>query len=55
VPVQILGFQNADGSISEIKISLDADEQIDAAEVQELIDDLMAARDEANRLASWRG
>lgn len=54
VSVEIVGFQRGDGTIEERTIHLeeaDADDGLDLAAVQELIDDLAAARDELLRLS----
>ncbi len=50
--VDIVGWQNGDGSVADRTIFLESDgDDLSVAEVQELIDDLAAARDEINRLS----
>ena len=53
VGVEIVGFRRGDGTIEERTVHLDADVVggLDLAAVQELIDDLAAARDELLRLS----
>jgi hypothetical protein len=52
VQVDIVGWQNGDGSVADRTIFLESDgDDLSVAEVQELIDDLAAARDEINRLS----
>jgi hypothetical protein len=50
--VKIGGFQNADGTISDVVLHVDAQEGLDPAGTQELINNLIAAQEEARRLTS---
>ena len=48
--MRLAGFQRADGTLYDLALSVDADEPLDAAAAEQLIEDLGAALEELRRL-----
>jgi hypothetical protein len=49
-PVQLAGFQRAEGTLYDLTINVDADEPLTAAAAAELVDNLTAALADLHRL-----
>lgn len=49
--VRLAGFQRADGTLYDLAISVDADEPLDVASAERLVEDLTAAIADLRRLA----
>lgn len=49
--VRLAGFQRADGTLYDLALSVGADEPLDAAAAEQLVEDLGAALEELRRLS----